>query len=280
MTTIGDRVRELRTSKGLSQQALTGDGISAGYVSLIESGKRTPSAEVAAKLAQRLGVEVSELARRGAVAAATSDQARLEVNFARLALANGNPAEAVRCLTAVSLDELDSETAVRRRAGAGREPAADRASSTTPSGCSRRSSQRCRREQAWMTLAVAATVLAVMHIESGDVARSVEIAERALHEVEDAGLRGTDEHLRLGSILVSALLRARRPAGRDPPHRGADPRRRPDEQPPRPRRGLLDRRHGRRTSAAGSPTPSGSPTARSRCSASRRTEPRPAAPAA
>ena len=36
MTTIGDRVRQLRTSKGLSQQALTGDGISAGYVSLID----------------------------------------------------------------------------------------------------------------------------------------------------------------------------------------------------------------------------------------------------
>ena len=66
MTTIGDRVRQLRTSKGLSQQALTGDGISAGYVSLIESGKRTPSPEVAAKLAQRLGVEVERARRRGA----------------------------------------------------------------------------------------------------------------------------------------------------------------------------------------------------------------------
>ena len=203
MTTIGDRVRQLRTSKGLSQQALTGDGISAGYVSLIESGKRTPSPEVAAKLAQRLGVEVSELVgeeRR----TATSDQARLEVNFARLALANGNPAEAVRSLDSVSMDELDSETAA--------DAALTLAESLQQTGeldhavmVLEQLVQRCRREHAWMTLAVAATALAVMLIESGDVARSVEIAERSLHEVEDAGLRGTDEHLRLGSILVSAL---------------------------------------------------------------------------
>ena len=203
MTTIGDRVRQLRTSKGMSQQALTGDGISAGYVSLIESGKRTPSPEVAAKLAERLGVELSELVGEES-RAATSDQARLEVNFARLALANGNPGEAVRSLDSVSMDELDGETAA--------DAALTLAESLQQTGqldqavmVLEQLVQRCRRERSWLTLAVAATTLAVMLIESGDVARSVEIAERSLHEVEDAGLRGTDEHLRLGSILVSAL---------------------------------------------------------------------------
>src|SRR4051794_14697537 len=96
MSTIGTRVRELRLAKGLSQQALSGDGISPGYVSLIESGKRTPSPATVALLAERLGVPVDRLVsdERPLVA----DHARVEANFARLALANGDPAQAVQSL--------------------------------------------------------------------------------------------------------------------------------------------------------------------------------------
>ena len=102
MSTIGTRVRELRQAKGLTQQALVGDGISPGYVSLIESGKRTPSPAAVARLAERLGVSVDELVADTTpepVAPVVSETARLEVNFARLALANGNPDEALRTLS-------------------------------------------------------------------------------------------------------------------------------------------------------------------------------------
>ena len=112
MSSIGARVREIRLAKGLSQQALAGDGISAGYVSLIESGKRTPSEAATRLLAERLGVPLARLLdEEPGRAPSPQVHSRLEVNFARLALANGNPAEAVRCLAAVDLDELDSETA-------------------------------------------------------------------------------------------------------------------------------------------------------------------------
>ena len=57
-----------------------------------------------------------------------------------------------------------------------------------------------------MALALASTVLSVMYIESGDVARSADTAERAAKEIEAAGLEGTDEHIRLRSTLVSALI--------------------------------------------------------------------------
>ena len=95
MSTIGTRVRELRQAKGLTQQALAGNGISAGYVSLIESGKRTPSDDVVRRLAS------DSASRRGPgrddePAPRRADQARMEMNFARMALANGNPREAVR----------------------------------------------------------------------------------------------------------------------------------------------------------------------------------------
>src|SRR5690242_10539023 len=114
MSTIGTRVRELRRAKGLTQQALVGDGISPGYVSLIESGKRTPSPAAVARPAERLGVSVDELVADTTpepVAAVVSGTARLEVDFARLALGNGHPDEAMRTLGKVHLDQVDSVTA-------------------------------------------------------------------------------------------------------------------------------------------------------------------------
>ncbi|WP_248964683.1 helix-turn-helix domain-containing protein [Sphaerisporangium perillae] len=53
--TIGDRVRGLRLSRRLSQAQLAGPDLSDSYVSLIESGKRTPTPVVARLLAERLG---------------------------------------------------------------------------------------------------------------------------------------------------------------------------------------------------------------------------------
>ena len=208
MSTVGIRLRELRLAKGLSQLALSGDGISPGYVSLIESGKRNPSAAVLRRLADRLGVPVDQLLDpESAPQPDTSamQHGKLEVNFARLALANGNPAEAVRCLAAVALDKVDSQTAC--------DAALVLAESLQQTGQLDRAVGvletligRARAEQAWVTLATASTVTAVMYIEAGDIARSTEVAQRALTEVEAAGLVGTDEHIRLASVLVSALV--------------------------------------------------------------------------
>jgi transcriptional regulator with XRE-family HTH domain len=203
MTTFGGRLRELRKARGLSQQAIAGDGISSGYVSLIESDKRVPSAATVQRLADRLGVPVEQLLGHDESPAA--DQARLEVNFAKLALANSDPAEAVRCLAKVDLAQLDLRTAC--------DAALVLAESLQETGQLDRAVgvlesvvDRCRREQSWIVLAQASTVLAVMYIESGDVARSVETAQSAIRDVEASGLAGTDEHIRLGSVFVSALL--------------------------------------------------------------------------
>jgi tetratricopeptide (TPR) repeat protein len=204
MTTFGARLRELRKERGLSQQAIAGDGISPGYVSLIESDKRVPSAATVQRLADRLGVPVERLLGHDHAPAA-ADRARLEANFARLALANGDPSEAVRCLAKVDLADLDTATAS--------EAALVLAESLQETGQLDRAVDvleslvdRCRHEECWVLLAKASTVLSVMYIESGDVARSVETAQAAFADVEAAGLAGTDEHIRLGSVLVSALL--------------------------------------------------------------------------
>jgi len=205
MTTIGTRIRTLRETKGLTQLALSGDGISPGYVSLVESGKRTPSSAMTERFAQRLGVSVDDLVEDDAnERLAVVENARIEVNFARLALANATPTEAIRCLERLELHRLDITTtadasqvlasALRQKGQL--EQAADVLEKLT---------LRCRREGAILLLAQAATLLAVMYLDSGDVGRSSDIANQALGEAVSAGLEGTDEHLRLGSVLVQAL---------------------------------------------------------------------------
>jgi transcriptional regulator with XRE-family HTH domain len=207
MSTFGTRVRELRQAKGLSQQALAGDGISPGYVSLIESGKRTPSPAAVARLAERLGVSVNDLVAQPAQepSPAVSQAAQLEINFARLALGNGSPDEALRTLGNLHLDELDSATAC--------DAALVLAESLEKSGHVDRAVavlealvERCTREESWLTFAQASSALSIMYIESGDTRRAASSAEAAVSSVEAAGLTGTEEHVQLCSVLVFALV--------------------------------------------------------------------------
>lgn len=58
---IGARIRRLRLDKGLSQRELAQPEMTSAYLSMIESGQRTPSPKAAGRLAVRLGVEVEEI---------------------------------------------------------------------------------------------------------------------------------------------------------------------------------------------------------------------------
>jgi transcriptional regulator with XRE-family HTH domain len=60
---LGERIVSLRTEVGITQEKLAweADIGSKGYLSRIESGQRSPSLEVLARLAERLGVEVRDL---------------------------------------------------------------------------------------------------------------------------------------------------------------------------------------------------------------------------
>lgn len=58
---LGARIKKLRQLAGLNQSAFVGDLVSSGYISLIEQGKRLPSLEVLAHIAQVLGIELADL---------------------------------------------------------------------------------------------------------------------------------------------------------------------------------------------------------------------------
>jgi tetratricopeptide (TPR) repeat protein len=84
---LGERLRQLRMSAGLTQTDLAGERFSKEYVSQIERGKTRPARETVVWLAERLGVDADFLAN-----GVTADQrGRVEAALARAeALTEGN----------------------------------------------------------------------------------------------------------------------------------------------------------------------------------------------
>src|SRR2546428_4737733 len=76
---LGERLRQLRVSAGLTQTDLAGDRFSKEYVSQIERGKTRPTQETVQWLAKRLGVDPSFLSN----GVSSGERERLEAALAR-----------------------------------------------------------------------------------------------------------------------------------------------------------------------------------------------------
>src|SRR5438132_13306198 len=76
---LGERLRQLRVSAGLTQSDLAGDRFSKEYVSQIERGKTRPTRETIDWLSVRLGVDPGFLAN----GVSTDERGRLEGAVAR-----------------------------------------------------------------------------------------------------------------------------------------------------------------------------------------------------
>lgn len=91
---VGQRIKAIRRQRGLSQAQLAHPELSDSYVSLIESGKRTPTPAVLELLAQKLDCSLTYLIN--GVTAEQMEELQLGLRFARLALDNGEVEEARR----------------------------------------------------------------------------------------------------------------------------------------------------------------------------------------
>src|SRR5215203_3320718 len=78
-TSMGERVRQLRIARGLTQTTLAGERFSKEYVSQIERGKTRPTDETIEWLAARLGVDQSFLE----TGVSSSERERVESVIAR-----------------------------------------------------------------------------------------------------------------------------------------------------------------------------------------------------
>jgi transcriptional regulator with XRE-family HTH domain len=115
--TIGQRIRQLRLKRGLSQRQLSGPGVTYAYISRIETGGRKPSLKAMRMLAQRLGVSLEEL-ETGKRVPASADR-ELRVSDAELALRLDGDLEAAEATFKSVLADKQVEPAVAARALAG-----------------------------------------------------------------------------------------------------------------------------------------------------------------
>jgi transcriptional regulator with XRE-family HTH domain len=198
---LGARVKALRLERGWSQTELARDIVSTSYVSLIEAGRRVPERPVIEALAERLGCAVAYLETGVDVAAAQETELRLR--FAELALANGDPVEAGERFGEIAAAESG---AFRTRAvwGLARSEEAGGDLEAAIAHLESLIDGVRRGEDAGPGLTVLLMHQCRLYREAGDLSRSVEMGERALKEVHDLGLAGTDDEVRLASTLVAA----------------------------------------------------------------------------
>ena len=114
---VGERVRNLRLSKHLSQAQLAGTELSDSYISLIESGKRTPTPAVVRLLASRLGC-LPEYLSEGIE---PEERLHLQVRarHAELALLGGDAPQALSWFSEI-LEAVDNDPELMKRARWGR----------------------------------------------------------------------------------------------------------------------------------------------------------------
>jgi transcriptional regulator with XRE-family HTH domain len=199
--TLGQRLRALRNERGLSQADLAGDLVSPSYVSLIESGKRLPERDVLDGLARKLGCSAQYL--ESGVPPEEITEQRLRLQFAEIALANGSAEEAHRIFA-----ELSAAASGEIRIGAAWGLArTEEARGNLHAAVTHRDALL----QASRAGAPGAPGLLTLHIgrcrlykNAGDFARSIEIGEEALREVQGLGLEGTEEEIMLASTLVAS----------------------------------------------------------------------------
>lgn len=112
-TLIGERVRQLRISRGLTQTQLAGVRFTKVYVSQIERGRVRPSSEAMDWLAERLGVAREYLAT--GVSSHEHERLLALLSRAEAAIHATQPREALRCLTTLG-DLAEVEPALELRA--------------------------------------------------------------------------------------------------------------------------------------------------------------------
>lgn len=201
-TPVGQRIRDRRLELGLSQAEIAEGMLSPSYVSLVESGRRQPAASALAHIAERLRVDVEYL--RDGVDASVRTRARLALGRAEIALQQGKFDDAYTQFRALAGDRgLNDEQIRRTRLGGAlaRERSGDLEGAIELLSGLADEARRAPSVQSWLDVALA---LSRCYRDSGDLDMAIQVGEEALRSVDELGLTGSDEHIRLGCTLLTA----------------------------------------------------------------------------
>lgn len=119
--TIGQRLRRLRTDRGMSQRELSSPGVSYAYISRIEAGTRQPSVKALRKLARKLGISAEYLETGSDISESDARELRLAEAELDLRLSDDPGAAEQRLRDLAAEAELvgDAQAARRARIGVG-----------------------------------------------------------------------------------------------------------------------------------------------------------------
>lgn len=201
--TIGDRVRGLRLNRRMSQAQLAGPDLSDSYVSLIESGKRTPTPVVARLLAERLGC-TTEFLLHGIEPRQRIDT-ELGLRHAELELQHGDPAVAADRYSEIvkAADEENAMLTAQARFGRARALEAQ-----GRLGQAVEAFERLRREAAAHPERLAdlpiTIALSRCYQRAGDRLRARDLASKALEQAERMSILQGELAVELACALVEA----------------------------------------------------------------------------
>ncbi|MEZ0580329.1 helix-turn-helix domain-containing protein [Nocardioides sp. MH1] len=203
LAVLGARLRAARLAKDWTQTDLAGEAISVGYVSRIESGTRRPNLRVLTDLASRLEIPVQQLLQ--GVTAQQYDEVRLGLDYAELALENGEAVDAERqareqlaVAEAATLNDLADRARyllARSLESLGDlDGAIDELETLVGSA-------------AGPALISAGIALVRCYKETGDLALAIEVGERLEVRIRAAGLDQCDEGVLFAVNLAGAYIR-------------------------------------------------------------------------
>ncbi|MDF5755688.1 helix-turn-helix domain-containing protein [Spongiactinospora sp. TRM90649] len=199
---VGQRIKTIRRQRGLSQAQLAHPELSDSYVSLIESGKRTPTSAVLELLANKLDCSLSYLVN--GVTAEQMQELELELGYARIALENGEVSEARRRYADLVADNnvaglvqfrLDAEFGLARAMEAG----GDLDSAIATLNGLRASAGDSMTPERHVAVAIA---LSRCYRERGDFAAAVQVCEQIL--MGPVRPAWNDDLVELGATLLAA----------------------------------------------------------------------------
>jgi transcriptional regulator with XRE-family HTH domain len=198
---FGKRLRQLRRERDLTQADLAGEGVSESYVSLLESGKRTPTALVLRALATRLDCDESLLT----TGLEPEDLARVElsVTFAELALLNGESEDALTQARIAIESSLAVPAALLWRARCALASALENLGRLEEAlGELEHLHSESVAQRRWGEALRLVVQISRCYKEAGDVAHALAVAEAGLKLVDQYELMGTDAHAELASTVI------------------------------------------------------------------------------
>ncbi|WP_460366030.1 helix-turn-helix domain-containing protein, partial [Actinocorallia lasiicapitis] len=200
---VGERVRDLRLTRRMSQAQLAGHDLSDSYISLIESGKRTPTPTVLKLLAERLGCTPEYLSE----GIEPEQRAHVEVRarHCELALLAGQAQQALDGFEEVIAADDNPELTLRARWG--RAAALERLGRTGEAIAAfeelRELAERDSGRTSWLPSVIALTRC---YHAVGDLGQAVALGERALRRLAELGISSGVDLAEAARVMLLAYL--------------------------------------------------------------------------